>query len=72
MSDEDVVLDGHAFTDEAVAGDLAVLSDSGPFLYFDERPYFGVVADFTAIEVHEVLDLYVVPKFYVRGDSFCY
>src|SRR6267143_761260 len=53
-SDEAVVLDGHSFADEGVAGNLAVLAEPGILLDFDEGADLGVVADFTAVEVDEL------------------
>src|SRR5438876_9104588 len=53
VADEDVVLDGHAFANERVAGDLAVLADVRVLLNFDKGTDLGVVAYFAAIEVDE-------------------
>ncbi len=69
MADEDVVLDGHPFTDEGVAGDLAVAADCGVLLDFNEGADLGVVADRAAVEVDEFGELDVLSQFHVVGDA---
>src|SRR5690606_10031907 len=54
MADEDAVLDGHAFANEAVAGNLAILADDGVALDFDERADAAARADATPVEVDEI------------------
>src|SRR2546425_4860119 len=51
---EDVVLDGHPFADERVAGNLAVLADPDVLLDLDKGTDLGVVADFTSVEIDEL------------------
>src|SRR6266568_6745657 len=43
VPDEDVVLNGYAFTDEGVAGDLAVAPDPGVLLDLDKCADLGVI-----------------------------
>jgi hypothetical protein len=51
-----------------VTRDLAVTADDGALLDLDERTDPGAVADLTAIEIDEVIDLNVLAKLYVRSD----
>ena len=70
MPDKDIVLNGHAFADEGVAGDFAIFADDGVFLDLDEGADFGVFADFAAVEVDEVVDLDIFAEFYICGYLF--
>ena len=51
VANEDVVLDGHSFTDESVAGNLAVASDDSVLLHFNECADLRTVSNFASIEV---------------------
>src|SRR5437879_1435960 len=62
MAHEDVVFDGHTFTNEAVARDFAVSADFGVLLDLDKRAYLCVVADFTAIQIDKGREPYVFPQ----------
>jgi len=69
VPDEHFVLDGDAFANEAVAGDLAAPADAGSFLYFDEGADLGLVADRAAVKVSEGVDGYAVSELDVVGDE---
>ena len=56
---EDFVLYLDAFADERVAGNFAVAPDTDAFLNLYERAYLRAVADFAAVQVDEVVYLYV-------------
>jgi hypothetical protein len=49
VSNEDVVLDDHALTDEGVTRNLAALTDGGILLDFYECSNLGPIADLTPI-----------------------
>src|SRR5215472_589970 len=53
MSDEDVVFDGHAFADEGMARNLAILPNGRVLLNFDERANLGVLSNFAAVKINE-------------------
>src|SRR6202790_2043255 len=65
VADEDTVFDVHSFADEGMAGDLAVLSNSGVLLNFDKGPDFRVVINFAAIEIDEFRESNVLAEFHV-------
>src|SRR5439155_12354633 len=69
VSDEDLVLDSHAFTDEGVARDLAASTDGGILLDFDEGSNFGFVADFAAVQIDEGSQLDVFAQLHVGRDA---
>src|ERR1700720_1884167 len=53
VADEHVVFDRDALANEAMAGDLAVLSDSRVLLNLNKSPDFRVVTDFATIKIDE-------------------
>ena len=63
MSDEDVVLDVHAFANEGVTGDFATLADRCVFLDFDKCADLGLVADFAAVNVDKPENFTSFPSF---------
>src|SRR6266849_1932459 len=69
MTDEHVVLDRDAFANEAMAGDLAVLSDCCILLNLNKCSDFRVVADLAAIKVDELGKADVLAELYIRGDA---
>src|SRR3972149_5182418 len=69
MPYEHLVFDSYAFADEGVAGDLAVPPALRPLLALDEGTDPRVVANLTAVEVDEVVDLHVSTQLHVRGDA---
>src|ERR1019366_1778253 len=54
VSDEDVVFNLDSFANESVAGNLAVLADTGIFLDFHEGSDLGVGADRAAVQIDEL------------------
>ena len=68
MAYEDFVLKVEAFADERVTGDFAVSTDAHAFLNLNVRAYLCAVADFTAVEVDEVVDFDVASQHHVVGD----
>ena len=68
MANKHVIFDRHAFTDERVTLNLAVLADPCSLLDLDERPYLRIVSNLAAIEVYEIRYLDILAKFYIRGD----
>src|SRR5262245_37437195 len=69
MTDERAIVDLYPFANEAVAGDFAIAPDADAFLNLHEGANSGVIADLTAIEVDEVVDLHAGAKFDVSGDA---
>src|SRR6266852_1611214 len=69
VTDENVVLDRDAFANEAVAGNLAVLSDGCVLLNFNKRSYFRVVAYLAAVNIDEFGKPDVSAELYIRGDT---
>jgi hypothetical protein len=67
VSDEHIVLDGHAFADERVALDLAVPADAGVLLHFHECPDLRIVADRTAVKVDELGQTDILAELHVIG-----
>src|SRR6266568_2759659 len=56
-ADDGVFADGHAFTNEGMAGDFAVLSDRCVFLDLNKRSNLRVISNFTAIQIDELRKL---------------
>jgi hypothetical protein len=69
MTDENFVLDQHALTNEGVTGDLAPVTDTCPFLDFDERADFHVIADLASIQVGESENLHSLTESNVGSNS---
>jgi hypothetical protein len=65
-----IVFDKDAFTDKGMAGNLAVFTDFGAFLYFHKCADLGVVADVTTIEIDEVIDFDIFAEFDVGSYFF--
>ena len=72
VTDKNIVLDGDAFADKGVAGNLAVLADSGIFLYFHESTDFGIVVDIASVKVHEFVYLDVFTELYIQKQFFSF
>ena len=66
---KDAGLDRHAFTNEGVAADLAVIADLGAFLNFNEGPDPRFVSNLAAIKVDEGVDSHVPTELHVRRNS---
>ncbi len=66
MADKNIVLDGHAFADECMAGDLAAPADLGVFLNFDKGSDLRFVADFASVQVDELGEPDTLSQFHVR------
>ncbi len=69
MADKHVVFDVHTFTDERVARNLAVLSNSRVLLDLHEGADFRFVANFAAIEINELGKFDVSAEFYTWGNT---
>lgn len=69
VSYEHLVLDGDAFANEGVAGDLATSADHRVFLDLDEGADTRMVTDSTPVQVHEAMNRRVRGYLNVRGDS---
>jgi hypothetical protein len=53
VTDEGVILDGHALADERVTGDLAAPPDGRVLLNLDEGADLGFVADRAPVQIDE-------------------
>jgi hypothetical protein len=70
VTDENIVLDGYAFADKCVAGNLAVFADPGTFLYLYKCTDFGVVVNFASVKIHKFVYIDVFTELYVGGYFF--
>ena len=68
VTNEDLVLNGHSFTNETVAADLAAASNLCALLYFDERANLGVVANFAAVQVRKTKNPNSLPQLNIRSN----
>ena len=66
MTDEYLVLDGYAFTNESVARNFTVLSDFGILLNLHKCAYFRVITNLTAVQIDKPGELHVLSEFHVR------
>src|ERR1019366_6299729 len=64
-----VVFHDDAFTNKRMAGYLATLSDNGILLDLDECAYLRLAANFAAVQVYKVRELYILPQFHVARDA---
>ena len=69
VPDEHLRLDGDAFTDERMTGDLAAITHSCSFLNFDEGPNPSVVADLAAVEIYKCVNRHVAAELNVGGNA---
>src|SRR5262245_2524652 len=68
VSNEDVILDLDTFADEGMARNLDAAANLRALLDFDECTDARFVADLTAVQVDELVDLDVLAKLDVRRD----
>jgi homogentisate 1,2-dioxygenase len=69
VSDKDVVLDGYAFADKGMTGDLAAFADISVLLYLDKGSNLRLVSDLTAVEVNELGKAHVPSQLDVWSDA---
>ena len=69
MTDKDFGFNRDPFTNEGMTGDLATVSNFGPFLDFDERPYTRVVVNLAAVKIHKCVNRNVATEFYVGRNA---
>ena len=67
MSNKHPVFYSHAFTDERMARDFAVRSDLCSLLDLDERSNFCTASNLAAVQVDEVVNLYIFAQLYIAG-----
>lgn len=63
MTDKAVIFNMDTFTDKGMRGNLAVFTNKGVLLNFYKRADFGIIADFTAVEIDEVVDFDIFTEF---------
>jgi hypothetical protein len=66
---EDIILDLYSFADKCMAGDFDISSDPDIFLDLNEGANLTVVADRTAIEIHERKDSHIFAQLHIWSDS---
>ena len=69
MTDEYVIFNGHAFTNEGMARNLAAFSHARILLDLDKGANFSFVADFAAIKIDELGKFDISPQLYVGSDT---
>ena len=69
MADKNIVLQGHPFANERVAGNFASVANFDPFLNFDKRANLHVIPNFTTIEIGEAVKPDIFAQFYIGGNS---
>jgi hypothetical protein len=69
VTDKDAVLNGHAFADEGVTGNLDPTADLCAFLDFHKRANLRLVANFTAVQIDEGIDLDISAQRHVGCDA---
>jgi hypothetical protein len=67
MTYKDLVFQGHPFTDEGVTGDFTTVPDFCPFLNLDKGANLDIVADFTSVQIDEILQPDISAQFDVGG-----
>src|SRR5215469_10714319 len=69
VPNEDIVFDIDALADEGVARNFAASSDSHVLLHFDECADFGLIPDFTIIQIDETREFDVFSEPDRRGNT---
>jgi len=69
VTDEDIVFDRDACTYEAMARDLAPLTDSGAPLNFDKRSHSCVVTDLASIEIDKGAQAHSFAQLNIMGHA---
>jgi hypothetical protein len=60
MSNEDIILNVHALTNEGMTRNFAVLPYGRPFLNLDKGTYLGTIVNTTSVSVYEVKNAHVL------------
>jgi hypothetical protein len=68
VTDENIILDRHPFTNKSVTRDLAPGADPGVLLNLDETTDPGFVANLTAVEINETKDTDIATQLHVWRD----
>jgi len=68
MTDEDVVLNGHALAHKRVTRDLAAFTNTCILLDFNKRANLGLIADLTAIKIDKSTKLDITSQSYTWRD----
>jgi len=70
VSDKDSIPQGYAGAEERVRGNLAVASDHGPALNFNEWADLSAVSDCTSVEGYQlrVMNNYIFAQDNIAGD----
>jgi hypothetical protein len=69
MAYEDIVLDSYTFTNERVAGDLAVGPYKSVFLDLYEGSHLGIIPDGAPVEIYKVEDFHSLPNPDIGSDT---
>ena len=72
VADEAFIFDGDAIADKRVAGDLAIFPVARAFLNPHKCADFGIVADFTAIQICQRVNASVFPELDVFGGALLF
>jgi hypothetical protein len=67
VTNEDFILDRHAFANERMAGDLTIAPDPGILLDLHEGSDLRVIANLTPVQVYEISQFHVPAQLHVRG-----
>lgn len=68
VADETFIFNLHALANKSVAGNLAMLANTGPLLDFDKGSNARAVTNFAAVKVHESVDLYTLTQLNVGSN----
>ena len=69
MTNKNLILNGHTFTNERMARNLAALADLCVFLDLDKCSDARIVAHLTTVKVRKTENLDVAPELNVRSDD---
>ena len=69
VTDKNAVLNRHAFADEGVTTNLDPTADLGAFLDFHKRANLRLVANLTAVQIDEGIDLDISAQSHVGCDA---
>ena len=69
VTDENAVFNRHPFSNEGVTRDFDPAPDLGVLLDLDKRADLAFIANFTAIQVGEGIDLDILAQFHVGCDA---
>jgi hypothetical protein len=69
MSYKDIVFNGYSFTNKCMTLNLTIFSNCSVFLNLNKSPYPGIITNFTAIKICEIVNFDILSQLYIVSNS---